>query len=580
MRAMHLVKRFIAYYKPHRKLFAIDMACAFIVAVCDLFYPIIAGNIIDDYVPNQNLRMLLIWSGVLLGIYLVKAVLNYIIQYWGHVVGVRIQGDMRRDMFRHMQKLPFAFFDENKTGTLLSRMVNDLQDVSELAHHGPEDLFLSLIMLVGSFIILAGTDLLLTVIIFAFLPVMVFVAAKLRRGMQDAFRATRVEVGEVNANVETAIAGMRVSRSYTAASHENRKFDSANERFKAARGRAYREMGKFNSSMTLFNDLLYLVVLLAGGLFFYYKRISIGDFTKYILFITMFLKPINRLVSIFEQLQNGMTGFQRFVEIMDQKDETDTGTISAESLKGDIAFDHVSFRYENSDAADAESKVIHDLSLRIAPGKTVALVGPSGGGKTTICNLIPRFYEADAGVISIDGIDIRDLTRESLRRNIGIVAQDVFLFNGTIRENIAYGNLDATEEEIIEAAKKAHIHDYIMTLDHGYETGVGERGVKLSGGQKQRIAIARVFLKTPSILILDEATSALDNATEMLIQQALNDLSKGRTCIVVAHRLSTIRNADEIIVLTRDGIAERGTHAELIAAGGIYAELYQYQFRE
>ena len=577
---MHLVKRFIAYYKPHRKLFAIDMACAFIVAVCDLFYPIIAGNIIDDYVPNQNLRMLLIWSGVLLGIYLVKAVLNYIIQYWGHVVGVRIQGDMRRDMFRHMQKLPFAFFDENKTGTLLSRMVNDLQDVSELAHHGPEDLFLSLIMLVGSFIILAGTDLLLTVIIFAFLPVMVFVAAKLRRGMQDAFRATRVEVGEVNANVETAIAGMRVSRSYTAASHENRKFDSANERFKAARGRAYREMGKFNSSMTLFNDLLYLVVLLAGGLFFYYKRISIGDFTKYILFITMFLKPINRLVSIFEQLQNGMTGFQRFVEIMDQKDETDTGTISAESLKGDIAFDHVSFRYENSDAADAESKVIHDLSLRIAPGKTVALVGPSGGGKTTICNLIPRFYEADAGVISIDGIDIRDLTRESLRRNIGIVAQDVFLFNGTIRENIAYGNLDATEEEIIEAAKKAHIHDYIMTLDHGYETGVGERGVKLSGGQKQRISIARVFLKNPSILILDEATSALDNATEMLIQQALNDLSKGRTCIVVAHRLSTIRNADEIIVLTRDGIAERGTHAELIAAGGIYAELYQYQFRE
>ncbi len=577
---MHLVKRFVSYYKPHRKLFAIDMACAFIVAVCDLFYPIIAGNIIDDYVPNQNLRLLLIWSGVLLGIYLVKAVLNYVIQYWGHIVGVRIQGDMRRDMFRHMQKLPFAFFDENKTGTLLSRMVNDLQDVSELAHHGPEDLFLSLIMLVGSFIILAGTDLLLTVIIFAFLPVMVFVASKLRKGMQEAFRATRVEVGEVNANVETAIAGMRVSRSYTAASHENRKFDSANERFKLARGRAYREMGKFHSSMTLFNDLLYLIVLVAGGLFFFYGRISIGDFTKYILFITMFLKPINRLVNIFEQLQNGMTGFQRFVEIMDQKDETDTGTIEADALRGNIVFDHVSFRYENSDARDVESKVIHDLSMRIEPGKTVALVGPSGGGKTTICNLIPRFYEADEGTISIDGVDIRDLTRESLRRNIGIVAQDVFLFNGSIRENIAYGNLDATDEEIVEAAKKAHIHDYIMTLDHGYDTGVGERGVKLSGGQKQRISIARVFLKNPSILILDEATSALDNATEMLIQQALNDLSHGRTCIVVAHRLSTIKNADEIIVLTKDGITERGTHEALIAAGGMYAKLYQYQFRE
>jgi len=577
---MHLVKRFVSYYKPHRKLFAIDMACAFIVAVCDLFYPIIAGNIIDDYVPNQNLRLLLIWSGVLLGIYLVKAVLNYVIQYWGHIVGVRIQGDMRRDMFRHMQKLPFAFFDESKTGTLLSRMVNDLQDVSELAHHGPEDLFLSLIMLVGSFIILAGTDLLLTVIIFAFLPVMVFVASKLRKGMQEAFRATRVEVGEVNANVETAIAGMRVSRSYTAASHENRKFDSANERFKLARGRAYREMGKFHSSMTLFNDLLYLIVLVAGGLFFFYGRISIGDFTKYILFITMFLKPINRLVNIFEQLQNGMTGFQRFVEIMDQKDETDTGTIEADALRGNIVFDHVSFRYENSDARDVESKVIHDLSMHIEPGKTVALVGPSGGGKTTICNLIPRFYEADEGTISIDGVDIRDLTRESLRRNIGIVAQDVFLFNGSIRENIAYGNLDATDEEIVEAAKKAHIHDYIMTLDHGYDTGVGERGVKLSGGQKQRISIARVFLKNPSILILDEATSALDNATEMLIQQALNDLSHGRTCIVVAHRLSTIKNADEIIVLTKDGITERGTHEALIAAGGMYAKLYQYQFRE
>lgn len=577
---MHLVKRFVSYYKPHRKLFAIDMACAFIVAVCDLFYPIIAGNIIDDYVPNQDLRLLLIWSGVLLGIYLVKAVLNYVIQYWGHIVGVRIRGDMRRDMFRHMQKLPFAFFDENKTGTLLSRMVNDLQDVSELAHHGPEDLFLSLIMLVGSFIILAGTDLLLTVIIFAFLPVIVFVASKLRKGMQEAFRATRVEVGEVNANVETAIAGMRVSRSYTAASHENRKFDTANERFKLARGRAYREMGKFHSSMTLFNDLLYLIVLVAGGLFFFYGRISIGDFTKYILFITMFLKPINRLVNIFEQLQNGMTGFQRFVEIMDQKDETDTGTIEADALRGSIVFDHVSFRYENSDARDVESKVIHDLSMRIEPGKTVALVGPSGGGKTTICNLIPRFYEADEGTISIDGVDIRDLTRESLRRNIGIVAQDVFLFNGSIRENIAYGNLDATDEEIVEAAKKAHIHDYIMTLDHGYDTGVGERGVKLSGGQKQRISIARVFLKNPSILILDEATSALDNATEMLIQQALNDLSHGRTCIVVAHRLSTIKNADEIIVLTKDGITERGTHEELIAAGGMYAKLYQYQFRE
>ena len=551
---MHLVKRFVSYYKPHRKLFAIDMACAFIVAVCDLFYPIIAGNIIDDYVPNQDLRLLLIWSGVLLGIYLVKAVLNYVIQYWGHIVGVRIQGDMRRDMFRHMQKLPFAFFDENKTGTLLSRMVNDLQDVSELAHHGPEDLFLSLIMLVGSFIILAGTDLLLTVIIFAFLPVMVFVASKLRKGMQEAFRATRVEVGEVNANVETAIAGMRVSRSYTAASHENRKFDSANERFKLARGRAYREMGKFHSSMTLFNDLLYLIVLVAGGLFFFYGRISIGDFTKYILFITMFLKPINRLVNIFEQLQNGMTGFQRFVEIMDQKDETDTGTIEADALRGNIVFDHVSFRYENSDARDVESKVIHDLSMHIEPGKTVALVGPSGGGKTTICNLIPRFYEADEGTIYIDGVDIRDLTRESLRRNIGIVAQDVFLFNGSIRENIAYGNLDATDEEIVEAAKKAHIHDYIMTLDHGYDTGVGERGVKLSGGQKQRIAIVRALAMEPEVMLFDEPTSALDPEMVGEVLDLIRELAReGMTMVIVTHEMGFAREVSTRVLFMDDG---------------------------
>ncbi|MBE5785338.1 MAG: ABC transporter ATP-binding protein [Clostridiales bacterium] len=575
-----MLKRFVSYYKHHRKLFAIDMACAFIVAVCDLFYPTIAKNIINDYVPNQNLRLLIIWGAVLLGIYLLKAILNFIIQYWGHIVGVRIQADMRRDMFRHMQKLPFSFFDANKTGTLLSRMVNDLQDVSELAHHGPEDLFLSMIMLIGSFIILSRYNLLLTVIVFLFLPIMVLCAVKLRGGLTAAFRATRVEVGEVNANVETAIAGMRVSRSYTAAGHENKKFDAANERYKQARGRAYKEMGKFHSSMTLFNDILYLIVLVAGGLFFFYGKIDIGEYTAFVLYITNFLKPINRLVSIFEQLQNGMTGFQRFAEIMDQKDETDTGTVEAKALRGDITFDHVSFRYENSDAADEESKVIADLSMRIAPGRTVALVGPSGGGKTTICNLIPRFYEADAGRISIDGIDIRDLTRESLRRNIGIVAQDVFLFNGTIRENIAYGDLDASDEAIIEAAKKAHIHDYIMTLEHGYDTGVGERGIKLSGGQKQRISIARVFLKNPSILILDEATSALDNATEMLIQQALTELSRGRTCIVVAHRLSTIKNADEIIVLTKDGITERGTHEALIAAEGMYAALYQYQFRE
>ncbi len=576
----HLLRRFAAYYKPHRVLFYTDLACAFVVALCDLFYPMIAKSIINDYVPNQNLRMLLIWSAVLLGIYILKAGLNYFIQYWGHIVGVRIQGDMRRDMFRHMQKLPFSYFDETKTGTIMSRMINDLMDISELAHHGPEDLFLSVIMLVGSFIMLARINLWLTCIIFAVIPFIVLFAVLLRKELQATFRKTREEVAEVNANVETAIAGIRVSKAYTTAEYENRKFDQANERFKEARGLAYRAMGKFFSGMGLFQDLLYLIVLVAGGLFFFYGWIDTGEFAAYLLYISMFLKPIQRLVNIFEQIQNGMTGFTRFCEVMDEAEESEPeNPVPIQTLQGNIRFDHVGFRYKNSDEADAESRVIHDMTLQIDKGRTVALVGPSGAGKTTLCHLIPRFYELNEGAITIDGIDIRRMSRYDLRRNIGMVAQDVFLFNGTIRQNIAYGKLDATDEEIIEAAKKANIHEYIMTMEQGYDTQVGERGVKLSGGQKQRISIARVFLKNPAILILDEATSALDNATEMLIQESLEELSRGRTCIVVAHRLSTIKNADEIVVLTRDGVVERGTHEELLANHALYESLYQYQFR-
>ena len=577
---MRIFKRFVSYYKPHRKLFAIDMLCAFIVAAADLFYPMIARDIINIYVPDENLKLVITWAAILLTIYVVKALLNFVVQYWGHTVGVRIQADMRKDMFKHFQQLPLSFFDENKTGVLMSRLVNDLLDVAELAHHGPEDLFLSTVMLIGAFILLANINLWLTLIVFSVLPVMVFYAVKTRSMMSDAFHQTRVEVAEINANVETSLAGMRVSRSYTAAEHEIDKFDAANGRFKVARRRAYKAMGIFFSGMGFFNDLMYLTVLVSAGLFYFFKKIDLGDLTAFLLFISMFLRPVQRFVTLFEQLQEGGTGFKRFAEIMDENAEDDSGGISVDSLEGYITFEDVSFRYRNSDAADAESKVITHLSLQLDKGKTIALVGPSGGGKTTLCNLIPRFYEADEGRITIDGIDIRDLTRLSLRRNIGIVAQDVFLFNGTIRENIAYGNLDASEEEIIEAAKKAHIHEHIMTLEHGYDSPVGERGVKLSGGQRQRISIARVFLKNPSILILDEATSSLDNATEMLIQQALTELSKGRTCIVVAHRLSTIKNADEIIVLTKDGLEERGTHEQLITNGGIYATLYQYQFRE
>ena len=574
---MDMIKRFVRYYKPHKRLFMLDTACSLMVAVCDLFYPMIAKNITNVYVPNKELRLLLVWACVLLGIYLIKAALNYIIQYWGHIVGVRIQGDMRRDMFRHLQKLPFSFFDENKTGAIMSRLVNDLFEVSELAHHGPEDAFISGITLIGSFIMLANINLYLALIVFAVIPLMIFFAVKTRREMNAAFKASRVQVGEVNANVETAIAGMRVSRSYTADEHENAKFGVANESFKKARSRAYRAMATFGSGMNFFNDMLYLLVLTAGGLFFYYGKIDSGDFVAFLLYVSIFMKPINRLVSLFEQLQEGMTGFQRFVEIMDEPEEADDGKLNPDKLEGNIVFDDVSFRYSNSDSADTEAKVISHLSMRIDKGKTVALVGPSGGGKTTLCNLIPRFYEIDSGAITIDGMDIRDMTRYSLRRNIGIVQQDVFLFNGTIRENIAYGDLDATDEQIIEAAKKANIHDYVMTLEEGYDTNVGERGVKLSGGQKQRISIARVFLKNPSILILDEATSALDSVTESKIQHALDHLAEGRTTLIIAHRLSTIRSASRILVVADGRICEQGTHEELMCLGGLYATLRSTQ---
>ena len=589
-----MFKQFAKYYKPHWKLFALDMFCAFIVSCCNLFYPVITKNIINDYVPNQNLKLFVVWAIVLLLIYVVKAFLNYIIQYWGHMVGVRIQGDMRQELFRHLQKLPFSFYDEHKTGSIMSRLINDLFEVSELAHHGPENLFLSLIVLGGSFVVLAQIDMVLTLITFAIIPFMIFFAFKSKNMMNNAFSETRKQTAEINANVETAIAGIRVSKAYTAHEHEYAKFTIANENLKSARYGAYRAMGIFNSGMGLFMDLLYLIVLAAAGMFYFYGRIDAGEFAAFLLYISMFLNPVNKLVAFYEQFQEGMTGFKRFQEIMAMPVEAEAVTpIPVDHLDGNICFENVTFHYATSDedavatATSTKCKnhsstapVIQDLSLRIEHGKTLALVGPSGSGKTTLCHLIPRFYDIDTGRITIDGIDITDISRYDLRKNIGMVAQDVFLFNGTIRENIAYGRLDATFDEIVDAAKKANIHDYIMTMEHGYDTQVGERGIKLSGGQKQRISIARVFLKNPPILILDEATSALDNTTEMLIQQSLEELGRGRTSIIVAHRLSTIKNADEIIVLTADGIQERGTHAELLAAGGMYAGLYQYQFRE
>lgn len=569
------LKKFASYYKPHKRLFFIDLLCAFIVAVCNLVYPRLAGSVID----SASLDQVLIFSGVLLGIFLLKAALTYVITYWGHVVGVRIQADMRKELFAHLQKLPFSYYDETKTGSIMSRLMNDLFEVSELAHHGPEDVFLSVVTIIGALVMIVFIDPWLALIVFVIIPIIIIVAVKLRLELIDAFSKSREKTSEVNSAVESSVSGIRVSKAYTAEKHELEKFDVANGELKAARSMQYKSMSKFHTAMTLFMDILYLTAFLAGGIFFCYGRISASGLTSYMLYIAMLISPIRTFITIFEQIQEGMTGFKRFLEVMAVKPEKDClSPVNIGELRGDIVFDKVSFRYKK-ETDDDKHLILNDLSLEIPAGKTVALVGPSGGGKTTLCNLIPRFYDIDSGKITIDGIDVRDMSLYDLRRNIGIVAQDVFIFGGTVKENIAYGNFSASDEQIIEAAKRANIHEFIMSLDKGYDTYVGERGVKLSGGQRQRVAIARAFLKNPPILILDEATSALDNVTEMQIQEALERLSIGRTTIVVAHRLSTVKNADEIIVLSSDGVAERGTHEELMLRGGIYATLYNYQFR-
>lgn len=570
-----MLKKFASYYKPHLGLFFIDLFCAFVVAVCNLVYPKVAGKMID----SASLDYVLICSGVLLGIFILKAVMTYVITYWGHVVGVRIQADMRNELFAHLQKLPFSYYDETKTGSIMSRLVNDLFEVSELAHHGPEDVFLSIVSIIGALVMIALINPWLALIVLAVIPIIAIIAVKLRLELMSAFRRSREKTAEVNSAVESAVSGIRVSKAYTAEKHELEKFGNANKQLVEARSWQYKAMSKFQTAMTLFMDILYLTAFLAGGLFFCYGRITASELTSYVLYVAMLIAPIRTFIAIFEQIQEGMTGFKRFLEVMSVEPEKDCpAPVSVGKVRGDIEFDDVSFRYKKETDDDGHL-ILSNLSLKIGAGRTVALVGPSGGGKTTFCNLIPRFYDIDSGRITVDGIDIKDMSLYDLRKNIGIVAQDVFIFGGTIKENIAYGDFNATDEQIEEAAVNANIDEFIRSLDDGYDTYVGERGVKLSGGQRQRIAIARAFLKNPPVLILDEATSALDNVTEMQIQEALEKLSDGRTTIVVAHRLSTVKNADEIVVLAADGIEERGTHEELMAKNGVYATLYNYQFR-
>ena len=568
-----MLKRLIGYYKPYKKLMVLDLIFAFLLSVFDLFYPVITGNIIDIYVPQRQIRLLVTWMAVLLLLYLCKAVAKYIVNYYGHVVGVRMQMDMRRQVFAKLQELPFSYFDNNKTGVIMSRIIGDLQEISELAHHGPEELFIATVTLGGSFIILAGSSIPLTLIIFAFIPAIAAIALHKKKKMHTAFAEMRKEIGNVNADLESSIAGVRVSRAFTGGEHEMERFGESHERFRLCREFSYKAMAEYMATNHLMTDLLYWVALCASAWYAYQGSITAGDMVKYILYVNLFMNAIKRMVDFAESYELGMTGFARFAELLDaegEKENSNAATLQA--VKGDVQLRDVSFTYENGE------NVLEHVDLHIRPGQKVAIVGPSGSGKTTLCHLLPRFYDITGGSIAIDGQEISDVTLKSLRRNIGIVQQDVFLFNGTIRENIAYGNFEATEEEIIAAAKRARIHDYIMSQPDGYDTEVGERGVKLSGGQKQRISIARVFLKNPAILILDEATSALDNATELAIQQSLDELCKGRTTLVVAHRLSTIKGADNIVVLTEKGIEEKGTHQELLQKSGVYAGLYQSQF--
>ena len=569
-----MLKRFIRYYRPHKTIFIMDMVAALLVALVGIVYPIITREMLNELIPNREYRKIVIAGVGLLVLYLVRMGLNFFIQYYGHVMGVRMQAEMRSDMFRHLEKLPYSFYDNHETGKIMSRMTSDLMDVSELAHHGPENLLISSISVIISFVYLCTINVWLTLIIFACVPFLLLIAIFLRKRMRNAFMESRVSTAQINASLESSISGIRVTKAFTNADKEEEKFQEGNGMFVTARRKAYKAMGQFHSMTSFITDVFNVIILIAGGFFLYNGQILFGDYSAFVVSINLFLSPVMTLINFMEQYQTGVTGFERFIEIMDEKPEEDTpGAVDIGEVQGDIEFRNVTYGYEGGAA------VLDNLSLKVAKGQTYALVGPSGGGKTTICHLIPHFYDCEQGEILIDGKELHSVTMSSVRRNIGIVQQDIYLFNASIRDNILYGRLDATEEEVIEAAKRANIHDYIMSLENGYETVIGERGVRLSGGQKQRLSIARVFLKNPPILILDEATSALDNTTEILIQQALDELCKGRTTIVVAHRLSTIKHADEIAVISDGKIIEQGNHEALMAQNGTYAELYNLQFR-
>ncbi|WP_288558550.1 ABC transporter ATP-binding protein [uncultured Victivallis sp.] len=574
---MQVLRKFIRYYRPYRWMFYTDTLCALTICVIDLAFPQILNVLTHGLYTRGREAILpaLVWIGAgLLAMYILRYFCQYYITTWGHVMGARMESDMRQDLFDHYQRLSFSYYDRNNTGVMMAKLISDLFDISELAHHGPENLIISTLKIVGAFTILMFINFKMTLILIAVTLVMAVFSYRKNRKMRAIFLDNRKKIAGVNAQVQDSLSGIRVVKSFANEEIEREKFADCNGRFLTSKVSSYKLMGVFHAGNGFFQGLLYISILVSGGYFVAQGTLAASELAIYALYVGIFLNPIEVLINFTEQFQKGYSGFRRFTEVVETQPEIEDSPDARPlgRITGEIELDDVSFSYT------PENPVLEHVSLTIPAGKTIALVGPSGGGKTTLCSLIPRFYDVTGGAVKIDGNDVRDVTGKSLRSAIGIVQQEVYLFGGTLRENIAYGKPGATDEEIVEAAKRANIHDFIMSLPEGYDTSAGERGTRLSGGQKQRISIARVFLKNPAILILDEATSALDNDSERHIQAALEQLASGRTTVVIAHRLSTIRKADEIVVIANHGIAERGTHSELLERNGIYAKYYYMQF--
>ena len=571
---MNTLKKFISYYSPHRAVFYFDLFCAAVISVVDLAYPQLLRSLTKTLFTGNKSAILgaLPWLFlILLMMYTIQSLCKYYVTCQGHIMGAKMERDMRKQLFEHYEKLSFSYYSTHNSGQMMSKLVSDLFDISELAHHGPENLFISLVKIIGSFVFLFLINQKLALPLLLLVILMILFSIRQNKKMQQTFLENRIRIGDINASLQDTLSGIRVVQSFANEDTELHKFNHSNEAFLESKKDNYRCMGTFMSSNLFFQGMMYLTTLIYGGYLIAMGQMQAADLAMYALYIGIFISPIQILVELVEMLQKGLSGFRRYLEVVETEPEIQDkeGAIDLENVKGDVCYDNVSFHY-----SDDNKTVLSQVSIHIPAGKSVALVGPSGGGKTTICSLLPRFYDVTAGKVTIDGKDVRDLTLKSLRNQIGMVQQDVYLFDGTIRENIAYGKPDATDEEIKEAARRANMDDFIMQLPKQYDTYVGEKGTRLSGGQKQRISIARVFLKNPPILILDEATSALDNESERYIQKSLEELAKNRTTITIAHRLSTIKRSDEIIVITEDGIAERGTHETLLAKNGIYARYY------